>query len=272
MDTGFLEDLANEELLFQQFSLVGTGDISASGSLKAGYAVNINAGADSDSSGGTAGATGACCLPGDSCELVTLGQCFADGGFFQGVGSPCSGTICGTSATCSSGTGACCIAGACRCFTRAGCAYAGGTFRGVGSSCTPSPCGAGAGACEHPDGSCSITSEEDCDGTFHGAGSSCIAGCCFGDGSCVADQPTAVCQAAGGTDQGYGSGCEPNTCTAECPPTTHLCACAPNPGSGCFDPTPICCPDLYEICATFAISGECRCLCCHDTGFGIVCL
>lgn len=50
MDLNFLEQLADEELRFKKFSLVGTSNVQAAGSLKAGYAVNINVGAAPETS------------------------------------------------------------------------------------------------------------------------------------------------------------------------------------------------------------------------------
>lgn len=134
----------------------------------------------------------------------------------------------------------------------------GGTIPGGGGG--PGP---GQGACENGDGSCSITSEGDCDGIWHGSGSHCISACCFPGGFCIADLTTSACLAAGGTDSGYGTGCEPNTC-ASCSDGYYLCRCPESPLG--YIPTPRCCPDSFPICATGFV-GEYVCCCCVEFPF-----
>ncbi len=241
MDIGFLKTLAEEELRFKKFSIVGTSAVLASGNLKVGYAVNIGAGAERGRAGASGEGTGACCYSDDSCIITTYGECIASGGGWLGLGSVCAGAVCSVG-HCTSPAGACCIGATCYCLTETACGIVGGTFHGAGSPCFPSPCGAGlpTGACEHPDGSCSITLETDCDHIWHGAGSNCINACCFSDGSCVADQVTAVCLAAGGIDSGYGTGCDPNVC--------------PLPGACCNIPFP--CTVILETECTGTYFGD----------------
>ena len=74
------------------------------------------------------------------------------------------------------------------------------------------------GACDLPDGSCTIDTEANCiaaGGTYQGDGTNCpdpMGACCMPDGSCVVDTE-ANCIAGAGTYQGDGSDCV----TADCP-------------------------------------------------------
>lgn len=138
MDSSFLEQLANEELLFQKFSLVGTGNVLASGSLKAGYAVNVGASGDEAGADGGGGGPppprGACCYGDETsfCTVATPAYCGLIHGHYQGNGTNCADVDCTQ--------GACCVAGVCSIETPAGCDDLGGTFQGYGSPCDPNPC------------------------------------------------------------------------------------------------------------------------------------
>ncbi len=179
MDSSYLERLAAEELLFQNFSLVGTGYVLASGSLKAGYAVNVNAGADLvPAGGGSEGTpTGACCNAG-SCSQTTYGDCIDSGGIWQGLFVPCAAGMCGSGGGGGDHSGACCEDTDCHIYTLIGCNNVGGTYQGNNTTCDPNPCGAEpTGACCSPfDGSCSVQTAADCasaGGVYRGDSTTC---------------------------------------------------------------------------------------------------
>lgn len=78
---------------------------------------------------------GACCLPDDSCALLTSNQCAQAGGTFQGVGTTC------TPNPCQPPVGACCLTnGVCEELTQIECTARGGAYHGDGSTCAPDLC------------------------------------------------------------------------------------------------------------------------------------
>ena len=79
-------------------------------------------------------ATGACCT-GETCQLVTPGECATLGGSYSGDGSVC------TPNPCSAAFGACCASdGTCTEQFESDCDTAGGTFQGDGSTCATATC------------------------------------------------------------------------------------------------------------------------------------
>lgn len=80
------------------------------------------------------GPTGACCLPWGVCEIHSDPECTGYGGIYQGDGTTCSPS------TCTSLTGACCTGTSCSTLTRSACIGAGNIFLGEGTTCTPNPC------------------------------------------------------------------------------------------------------------------------------------
>jgi subtilisin family serine protease len=100
--------------------------------------------------------------------------------------------------------------------------------------CTPQT-----GACCLSDGSCSDTTEDDCNaqgGVYQGdgtdcAGTTCVTptgACCLSDGSCIDGLYQIDCDAQGGTYQGDGTDCG----TTSCPQPTGACCLT---GGGCTD-------------------------------------
>lgn len=188
------------------------------------------------SQGGLAasGVSGACCLPGGSCQLVAAqADCQMLGGVFLPAES-----------TCDNCPGACvvgsfqppeCLGGLYfdeRCIDSAPdqCSTMEGSFQGAGSTCTNLM-----GACCFDAGCHNDVLQSDCDtngGRFQGVGSSCSldsnpcsgACCVFGD-RCVEFLPTCFCtEFLGGTYQGDGT-----TCTD------------PDPAIACTNPRGACC-------------------------------
>lgn len=79
--------------------------------------------------------TGACCLPGGVCSVLTQTNCTSQGGTYQGDGTSC------TPNPCPQPTGACCLAGdTCQVLTQTQCTSQSGVYQGDGVSCTPNPC------------------------------------------------------------------------------------------------------------------------------------
>lgn len=198
MDLSFLEELAKEELRFKKFSLVGTGNVQAAGSLKAGYAVNVGV----EDEAGAGPTTGACC-DGEDCSITTEADCT---GTYQGDGTPCDPNPCATD-------GACCIDGECSILTEADCAEAGGDYQGDGTDCDPNPCVATGACCHGTD--CDIETEADCvgsDGIYGGDGTSCSPNPCLHIGACCEGLKCTIrthddCTAVGGTYHDDGSTC-----------------------------------------------------------------
>ena len=91
---------------------------------------------------------GACCNGLGDCEQKTFEECFQSGGFFQGVGISCKGTLTGivpysyeSDFSCSSGTGSCCFGITCsNGYTFGSCIDAGGLYAGAGSTCASTNC------------------------------------------------------------------------------------------------------------------------------------
>lgn len=80
-------------------------------------------------------ASGACCLPDTSCQVLSPTACAAAGGTYQGTGVPCGQN------TCVGAIGACCMPdGSCSVQTQADCTNQGGVYRGNGTTCTAGLC------------------------------------------------------------------------------------------------------------------------------------
>jgi hypothetical protein len=120
--------------------------------------------------------TGACCLPGQDCQIKTQAECAAAGGEYRGEGTTCSPN------PCPAALGACCTAdGNCHFVSPTQCTALSGVYHGNGSSCTPSPCPPPTGACCFTDGTCQVLSEADClaaSGGYHGNGMTCTPNPC----------------------------------------------------------------------------------------------
>ncbi len=157
--------------------------------------------------------TGACCA-GGSCNVLSLADCQATGGTYQGDGVACNGTLCDTGAA-----RACCFpaTGGCLNLPAAQCTQAGGVPGPAGSSCAAYNCNP-QGACCLPDGTCggpmSPTQCAALGGTYKGDNSTCatvtcpppVGASCFSNGFCLlltqADALT-----AGATWKGPGTTC-----------------------------------------------------------------
>ena len=115
--------------------------------------------------------TGACCLAGGACEVLTQTQCAAQAGVFQGLGTSCAPN------PCPQPVGACCAAsGACSLVTATACASQGGAYQGDGTDCDPNPCAVLTGACCLADGTCSVGTADACEtqgGGYQGDGTMC---------------------------------------------------------------------------------------------------
>ena len=83
----------------------------------------------------TTATVGACCLPSDSCVVVTAAECTVQGGSYQGDGVPC------TPDPCNPILGACCFDdGTCLELTSADCLAQSGTYQGDLTTCTADLC------------------------------------------------------------------------------------------------------------------------------------
>ncbi len=94
---------------------------------------------------GTPDEVGACCYDDGTCDDLTVSECEAAGGHYQGPGTVCDDTDCshgggGTS-------GACCVGIDCSITSPLGCFEAIGIYQGDGTDCDPNPCGEVTGAC-----------------------------------------------------------------------------------------------------------------------------
>jgi spore coat protein A len=79
--------------------------------------------------------TGACCLPSDSCAVLTATECANQGGVYQGDSTPCSPDPCNVA------VGACCFDdGTCQELTQAQCQSQSGTYQGDLTICTTDLC------------------------------------------------------------------------------------------------------------------------------------
>ena len=78
---------------------------------------------------------GACCLPGDICQVLSEIDCQGMSGTYLGNGSDCNGDPCAPP------TGACCFDDAsCQILSEADCATAGGMYQGDAATCIPGLC------------------------------------------------------------------------------------------------------------------------------------
>jgi hypothetical protein len=162
-------------------------------------------------------ASGACCLPGGTCQILTATGCAAQSGTYRGDNSDCS------TANCPLPTGACCYAnGFCLNQSSSDCAVGGGTYQGNGTTC-----GSGntcpTGACCFPSGTCTAgltaTACTSQGGTFRGVGSTCAnpcpqpqGACCTVTGGCL-NLTQSDCAGIGGAWQGTGTTCAtPGVC------------------------------------------------------------
>ncbi|HYE03356.1 MAG TPA: hypothetical protein VD963_08990 [Phycisphaerales bacterium] len=129
--------------------------------------------------------TGACCLPGGTCQVLTSANCQAQGGTYQGDNSACP---------CPIATGACCFGTNCLNLSGTDCASAGGVYLGDGTACASGQCPTG--ACCLPNGSCAELSQAACaaqNGLFRGVGVACAnancppptGACCLASGGCL---------------------------------------------------------------------------------------
>ncbi|MBX3375338.1 MAG: hypothetical protein KF817_16040 [Phycisphaeraceae bacterium] len=161
--------------------------------------------------------TGACCLEDDVCQVLTLANCLAAGGVYQGDDVPCPpGGLCETI------TGGCCLpTGECFSLTLVQCIAQGGSadawHPGVdcGNACP--------GACCLPGLACVELGQVDCEaqaGFFQGNGTLCgtttclpFGACCLPAGDCVVEFMT-DCDALGGQYQGDGTSCDTVLCSA----------------------------------------------------------
>lgn len=161
--------------------------------------------------------TGACCLAGGACSVLSQTACVQQSGVYQGNGTLCSPNPCPQ-------IGACCITGNCIFLSGPNCAAQGGTFQGVGTLCSPNPCPQ-VGACCIT-GNCTVLTATVCgaqSGSYQGNGTVCspnpcpqIGACCVA-GNCIpTSQP--ACNDQNGTYQGDGTLCTPNPC-----PQTGAC-------------------------------------------------
>lgn len=163
------------------------------------------------------GGSGACCLPGGTCQLLAAeADCLALGGQFQGGGSSCGfcdGVCCTSGGFCIDPT------------TKVECTAASGLFIEEGG------CGSCPRACCVPDGSCQIVNTlEDCQvlsGLFRFAGStcdSCPGACCLHDGSCIPNTSSRTICFQISEARAYlgGAGCE--DCAGACCRSNGTCA------------------------------------------------
>lgn len=83
------------EKQFKVFTIRGADGIGVHGSMKHGFVVSGEGGGGGGGGGGGTGeATGACCLPDNSCVVSTAAACGDAGGIYQGDAAPCSPNPC----------------------------------------------------------------------------------------------------------------------------------------------------------------------------------
>ncbi len=102
--------------------------------------------------------TGACCLPNGTCiDGVTISQCLAQSGLFQGAGTLCSGV------SCPQPKGACCLSnGSCLSLTQGDCGVIpGSSWAGAGTTCIDSNSNGKADVCEACYADCDISGQLD---------------------------------------------------------------------------------------------------------------
>jgi len=166
--------------------------------------------------------TGACCRPSVGCLDGVAPDACTGMDTFMGAGTTCATAPCG----------ACCDTDSSDCTngqTQTQCEGAGMIFQGPGSTCAEHPC---RGACCLPDGTCAVTSAEECGGQFRGNGTDCAeidppcpvppsGACCF-QGSCIDGttpesctfQPGSTFFGPFGSYQGDGTMCATTDCQA----------------------------------------------------------
>jgi len=205
---------------------------------------------------------GACCDPGftvSGCSSPVTGQqCAAidTDTIFIGVGSDCATAPCG--ACCdplSSDTGTSCLGSA----TVELCDALLYVYIGDQTVCDPDPC---KGACCLPDGTCDVTTPEECPGDFRGNGTDCAelnppcapftgGACCTGEGTCVDGTSADTCRDVhNGRHQDDDTRCE----NVDCSLTGACClaagTCVQSTESGCvggnFQGAGTTCPDSCQ--------------------------
>ncbi len=144
----------------------------------------------------------ACCFPDGTCELTEEEGC--TGTFFDGYA--CEPNLCGE-------LGACCLVnGDCVVSRQVEC---GDTGFVPGVTCDPNPCPP-VGACCLPDGDCIIRSFDNCSGTFFGRDTECGPEICDGltTGACCTPEGCQLVfyNSCDGDWQGAGSVCETGAC------------------------------------------------------------
>jgi len=116
--------------------------------------------------------TGACCLAGSDCLVMTPDECAAQAGEFEGAIGSCDPNPCLVPLA-----SACCLpSGACALLSPVICAAEGGAAQTAEADCDPNPCFQPAGACCGPDGSCRLAIRQECTasgGVFRGLGVAC---------------------------------------------------------------------------------------------------
>lgn len=209
--------------------------------------------------------TGACCSDDGSCEVVTEDDC-------HGLDYRGDGTVCDPN-PCPQPQGACCFGfGApCAVVTPAVCSANDGTYRGDGTTCAPDPCVPTTGACCLPSGSCTVTTEAQCDGAWlvftDCDPSPCpppTGACCSPTASCT-DVTEEECNAMpGSTYLGDGVSCSTYPCPRGCCLPDGTCivvgalVCAEQGGQALgpdCDPSP--CPGNFGACC-FGSVGWCE--------------
>jgi hypothetical protein len=165
---------------------------------------------------------GACCLPDDSCEILTEADCTTQSGGYAGDGVACDAVSCPLPPT-----GACCESddSCTEDMSETNCNGGGGTWAGEGVLCADITCPLPTGACCESDDSCTDdVSEAACiggGGTWAGDGVLCAditcplpptGACCESDDSCTDDVSETNCTTGGGTWAGEGVVCADVTC------------------------------------------------------------
>ncbi|MHC4709526.1 MAG: multicopper oxidase domain-containing protein, partial [Planctomycetota bacterium] len=117
------------------------------------------------------GNTGACCFDNGDCQILTSGDCTAQGGTYQGDGEPCNPN------PCPQPQGACCFLDeSCLVLTLDDCTAQGGSYQGDDTVCDPNPCLTITGACCFSGAVCQELSPSDCvsqGGDYQGDGTTC---------------------------------------------------------------------------------------------------
>jgi len=162
---------------------------------------------------------GACCHGDGTCEMLPADECAGPCDIYHGDGSDCANTLCivQAPAPCCLPDGSCYVTNPCLC------REAGGDPQSPFLSCASVDCRP-KGACCRIDGTCDVTTADDCDGPcehYVGDGTTCAnthcaiqisAPCCLSDGSCIVVQPC-ICTSLGGTPQSPFQTCA----TVNCP-------------------------------------------------------